>query len=56
MRGLDGKVAIVTGGAGRIGCAVVRRLVEEGVRVAVADLNEEAASRVSDQFGDREIR
>jgi NAD(P)-dependent dehydrogenase (short-subunit alcohol dehydrogenase family) len=53
MRGLNGKVAIVTGGAGRIGVAVVRRLVEEGARVAVADLREDAARRVSDEFGDR---
>jgi NAD(P)-dependent dehydrogenase (short-subunit alcohol dehydrogenase family) len=33
MRGLDGKAAIVTGGSRGIGKAVVKRLVEEGVKV-----------------------
>lgn len=34
---LDGKVAVVTGGAGAIGLATVRRFAEEGARVVVAD-------------------
>lgn len=55
MRGLDGRVAIVTGGAGRIGVAVVHRLVEEGVRVAVADVRADAASTVAARYGDRAI-
>lgn len=53
MRGLKDKVAVVTGGAGRIGAAVTRRLVEEGVRVVVADVNEEGARRVAAEHGDR---
>ncbi len=43
MRGLAGKVAIVTGGAGRIGRGGVRRLVEEGSTVMIADLDLAAA-------------
>ena len=35
---LDGKVAVVTGGASGIGAAVVDRFVEEGASVVVADL------------------
>ncbi|MFT5605934.1 MAG: meso-butanediol dehydrogenase/(S,S)-butanediol dehydrogenase/diacetyl reductase [Paracoccaceae bacterium] len=38
-----GKVAIVTGGASGIGAAVVSRLVAEGARVMVADLNPPAS-------------
>jgi len=39
---LKDKVAIVTGGGGGIGRAVVKRFVEEGARVVVADLDESA--------------
>lgn len=42
MRGLQGKVAIVPGGATKIGQAVVQAFVEAGVRVMVADIAEEA--------------
>ncbi|WP_028028709.1 SDR family oxidoreductase [Gemmobacter nectariphilus] len=42
MRGLQGKVAIVPGGATKIGQAVVRAFAEAGVRVMIADINEEA--------------
>ncbi|MFJ9424553.1 SDR family NAD(P)-dependent oxidoreductase [Streptomyces sp. NPDC101249] len=41
MRGLEGKVAIVTGGAQGIGRAVVDRLVKEGVTVTIADMHPE---------------
>ena len=37
--GLDGKVAVVTGGASGIGAAVVDTLVAKGARVAVVDLD-----------------
>ncbi|HTZ24686.1 MAG TPA: SDR family oxidoreductase [Streptosporangiaceae bacterium] len=43
MRGLTGKTAIVTGGAGGIGGAVARRLSEEGCRVVVVDVDGEGA-------------
>ena len=41
MTKLSDKVAIVTGGASGIGFAIVQRLLEAGVKVAVADLNNE---------------
>ena len=37
---LDGKVAIITGGASGLGAAGVRRFTEEGARVVVADIRE----------------
>ncbi len=42
MRGLDGKVAIVPGGATKIGQAVVAAFRAHGVQVMVADINAEA--------------
>jgi NAD(P)-dependent dehydrogenase (short-subunit alcohol dehydrogenase family) len=48
MRRLDGKHAIVTGGASGIGQAIATRFAEEGARVVVADVNAEAAQRVAE--------
>lgn len=47
MQGLDGKTVIVTGGGGGIGGATCRRFAKEGARVAVFDMNLEAAQRVA---------
>src|SRR5262245_3628162 len=44
MRGLQNKVAIVTGAGGAIGRAITLRLVEEGCRVGVFDRNGDAAA------------
>jgi NAD(P)-dependent dehydrogenase (short-subunit alcohol dehydrogenase family) len=52
MHRLAGKVAIVTGGGGGIGSAVVRRFVAEGAKVAVADLFEESAKAAAEPFGE----
>lgn len=49
MTTFEGKVAIVTGGASGIGHAIVRRLLNEGVKVAVADLNEEKLKEMEDK-------
>ena len=43
MRGLSGKVAIVPGGATKIGQAVVKAFQEAGTRVMVADIDESGA-------------
>lgn len=52
MTGLDGKVALITGGARGIGRAVAATLVEQGVRVAIADRKIELARETARQLGD----
>lgn len=47
MRGLKGKVAVIAGGGTGIGAATAIRLAEEGVAVAVGDINIEAAKAVA---------
>jgi NAD(P)-dependent dehydrogenase (short-subunit alcohol dehydrogenase family) len=44
---LDGKVAIVTGGAGGIGAAYSRALAGAGASVVIADLDDEGAGKVA---------
>jgi 2,3-dihydroxy-2,3-dihydrophenylpropionate dehydrogenase len=45
---LDGKVAVVTGGASGIGRAVVERFVQEGAKVCIYDLDREKLQQLSD--------
>jgi NAD(P)-dependent dehydrogenase (short-subunit alcohol dehydrogenase family) len=56
MRGLQGKVVVVAGGATGIGAASAHRLAAEGARVVIGDLNgdgaEETAQSIRDAGGD----
>ena len=48
---LDGKVCVITGGAGSIGLASARRFVAEGAQVMLADLDAQALRRVVEELG-----
>ena len=48
---LKGKVAVITGGAQGIGKSIARRLLKEGMKLAIADSNEEALREVVEEFG-----
>ncbi len=49
---LDGKVALITGGAAGIGKAVAERFVEEGATVVLCDVNETDGVATADALGD----
>jgi sorbitol-6-phosphate 2-dehydrogenase len=51
--GLDGKVAIVTGGALGIGLACCEGLADVGVKVIIADVNEEAGRKAVQKIKSR---
>jgi 2-hydroxycyclohexanecarboxyl-CoA dehydrogenase len=58
MRGLPGKIAIVTGGGGGIGRAICQRLAEAGATIGVFDRAAQAASETVDavaQAGGRAV-
>src|SRR4029078_3695086 len=47
MRGLDGKVALVTGGGSGLGEAIGKALAAKGVKVLLSDNNMKGAERVA---------
>jgi NAD(P)-dependent dehydrogenase (short-subunit alcohol dehydrogenase family) len=49
---LEGRSAIVTGGAGGLGAATVRRLVDVGMRVAIFDRDADRAAELAKELGD----
>jgi NAD(P)-dependent dehydrogenase (short-subunit alcohol dehydrogenase family) len=51
MKGLEDRTVLVTGGASGIGRATAARLVQEGARVAIVDIDGDAVDRAASELG-----
>ena len=56
MGALDGKVCVITGGAGSIGMATARLFLDEGARVMLADLNSNALERAASELATEQVQ
>lgn len=55
MKGLDGKVAVVTGGASGIGASTCTMLTARGARVLVTDIDDDRGEALATTLGDHAV-
>lgn len=55
MNRLQGKIALITGGASGLGAQIARRFTEEGATVVINDLREEDAAAMAHELGNDSI-
>ena len=55
LKGLEGKIALVTGAAGGIGSATCRRLADEGVSVVATDISDDASKAIAAELGGNSV-
>jgi NAD(P)-dependent dehydrogenase (short-subunit alcohol dehydrogenase family) len=51
MQDLNGRVAVITGGASGIGKGMAQRMIAEGARVVIADIERDALEATADEIG-----
>ncbi|WP_062439175.1 3-oxoacyl-ACP reductase [Herbidospora daliensis] len=56
MQRLQDRVAVITGAAGGIGLATARRFAQEGAKLVLADLDEDAGRRAAEEVGGLFVR
>src|SRR5690606_15593881 len=55
MKDFAGRTAFVTGGANGVGLGIVRNLLNEGCKVVIADIRQDAIDRVLASLDNREV-